>query len=77
MEDAGHAGLQGENIFNQFVVKITETPRSLFAMHQAIPITLLQWIPPWSEKKLFDGSCHSRISELPLQKTIFHLYGAM
>lgn len=35
----GHEGLQGENFFSQFVVKITESARGLFAMHQATSIT--------------------------------------
>lgn len=33
--------------------------------------------PMLEGKKLFDGSFHSRISELPLRKSVFHLYGAM
>lgn len=41
MEDAGHAALQGEKVFSQFMAKITEAARGLLAMHQATSITSL------------------------------------
>ena len=33
MEDAGHAGLESEVVFSQFMVKATETAGDLFSIH--------------------------------------------